>query len=86
MNLGLKPTSVTNDSICGTWEKLADALFSGGARNLQTQGWQAVGKEKAAWAEKIPPHMEVDKNASPSFCYFRDKLRHLLKHEYSRFV
>nr|VFJ49603.1 MAG: hypothetical protein BECKDK2373B_GA0170837_102525 [Candidatus Kentron sp. DK] len=35
----------------------------------------AVGAEKSRWAEKISPHMDVDKNRSPSFCYFRDRPR-----------
>lgn len=70
--------SYINDSICGTWEKLADAIVPGGAKSLQKQGWQAEGQAKALWASKIPPHMDVDHNLSPSFCYFRDKLRRLL--------
>jgi hypothetical protein len=69
--------SYVNDSICGTWEKLADAIFLGGAQSLSKLGWQAVGKEKSAWASNISPHMNVDINKSPSFCYFREKLRSL---------
>ncbi len=68
-----------NDSICGTWELLADAVYPGGARVLSDKGWQAVGKEKSVWAEKISPSMDVEINKSPSFCYFRDKLRELAK-------
>ena len=67
-----------NDSICGTWELLADALFTGGASRLKKRGWQAAGREKFVWAQKITPYMNVDKNASPSFCYFRDKIRELI--------
>jgi len=67
----------TNDSICGTWEKLADAVFSGGKQKLSKQGGQAIGLEKTNWANKIPLLMDVDNNLSPSFCYFRDKLRDL---------
>ena len=67
-----------NDSICGTWELLADALFTGGASRLKKRGWQVVGREKSTWAEKITVYMNVDKNKSPSFCYFRDKLRELI--------
>lgn len=67
-----------NDSICGTWELLADAVFSGGSSVLKNRGWQAAGREKFVWAQKITPYMNVDKNASPSFCYFRDKIRELL--------
>ena len=69
--------SYVNDSICDTWEMLADALFSGGANKLSQLGYQVVGQEKTTWAEKISPHMDVDNNLSPSFCYFRDKLRRL---------
>ena len=64
-----------NDSICGTWEKLADALYPGGHKKLSAQ--RQEGTEKFKWAERITPYMDVDKNASPSFKYFRDKLREL---------
>jgi len=67
-----------NDSICGTWETLADALFSGGAKKLSKAGWQTIGKEKATWAARISPQMNVNNNLSPSFCYFRNKLRRLI--------
>lgn len=63
------------DNICGTWEKLADAIFKGGSKKLQQDNWSAIGKEKSIWAEKIAPHIDINKNASPSFHYFRDKLR-----------
>ena len=70
-------SSYENDSICGMWELLADAVFSGGANELKKEGWQVVGREKSVWAEKITPHMNVDDNASPSFRYFREKVRNL---------
>ncbi|MDY6936580.1 MAG: hypothetical protein SWY16_02850 [Cyanobacteriota bacterium] len=70
--------SYKNDDICDTWEKLADAVFPGGSTNLSKKGWQAVGQEKTIWAKKISPLMDVEKNRSPSFCYFRDKLRSLI--------
>lgn len=63
-----------NDSICGTWEKLADAIYSGGLQKLAKLGYQTIGMEKFKWAEKISPNMDINKNNSPSFCYFRDKL------------
>ena len=66
-----------NDSICGTWECLANAVFPGGSQALSSKGWQAVGREKSDWAEKITPHMDFDHNRSPSFCYFIEKLRGL---------
>ena len=64
-----------NDSICGTWEKLADAVYPGGAAALSKKGWHAVGKEKSRWAEDISPSMDVDNNYSPSFRYFRNAVR-----------
>ncbi len=70
--------SYINDSICGTWERLADAVYPGGAAELSSKGWQAVGIEKSQWSEKISPHMDISNNASPSFIYFRQKLLELL--------
>lgn len=67
--------SYVNDSICGTWEKLADAVYPGGAKALSRKGWQAVGAEKTRWAAEIPSRMDVENNKSPSFCFFRDEIR-----------
>ena len=67
-----------NDSICGTWECLADAVSQGGANRLGNEGWKSVGREKSVWAERIAPHMNVETNTSPSFCYFRQKIRELI--------
>jgi hypothetical protein len=67
--------SYKNDSICGTWEILADAIYPGGRKALVRNGWQAVGKEKSIWAESISRHMDVESNKSPSFCSFRDSMR-----------
>lgn len=75
-------TTYINDAICGTWERLADALVSGGASALIDKGWQAVGKAKSEWAESITPYMNVNNNASPSFAYFREKMRELAGIEY----
>ena len=67
-----------NDSICDTWELLAEAIFVGGSSKLIKTGWQAVGRKKSEWAERITPNMDIDNNRSPSFCYFRDKIRGLM--------
>ena len=67
----------SNDSICGTWERLADVLYNGGSSELKNKGWQAVGREKSSWSKNIAPLMDVDSNASPSFRYFQGKLREL---------
>ena len=66
-----------NDSICGTWELLADAVYRGGSNQLKNEGWQTVGREKSNWSKTIAPHMDVNNNASPSFRYFREKVRGL---------
>ena len=66
-----------NDSICGTWEVLADAVYPGGASALSSKGRQAVGMEKSRWAESISPLMEIGSNRSPSFRYFRETVRSL---------
>lgn len=59
-----------NDSICGTWECLANALYPGGAGKLADAGWRAIGREKHNWAEKICPFMVIENNKSPSFKQF----------------
>ncbi len=47
--------SYVNDSICGTWEKLADAVYPGGEQALSAKGWQAMGQEKSKWAGLLRP-------------------------------
>lgn len=66
-----------NDSVCGTWERLANAVYPGGEEALAKKGWQGVGREKSIWAEKIAPCMDVESNQSPSFRYFKDTLQNL---------
>ncbi len=66
-----------NDSICGTWELLADAIFFGGHQKLVAQGWQRVGAEKSEWSINITPHMNLENNKSQSFCNFHRKLEEL---------
>ena len=58
--------SYINDSICGTWEKLADAVYQGGASALSAKGWQAVGVEKAKWAEEISSRILLTPKMLPS--------------------
>ena len=70
--------SYTNDAICGTWELLADAISQDGANGQKNKGWQAVGREKSIWAERIAPNMNVEVNKSPSFRYFRQKIQELM--------
>lgn len=69
--------SYVQDSICGTWEVLADAIHSGGALELNKSGWPAKGIAKSNWASTISPEMEVQRNLSPSFKYFINKLNQI---------
>ena len=67
-----------NDSICGTWELLADAVYKGGSKALMKKGWQEVGKQKSIWAEEISPYMNINENVSPSFNDMIKQLRNNL--------
>jgi hypothetical protein len=63
------------DSICGTWEVLADAIYPGGSRALLSQGWPLPGQVKHEWAARIGPIMQTDRNTSQSFNNLVSKLR-----------
>ncbi len=67
----------TQDSICGTWEKLADAIYPGGSQKLKQLRWPHIGQAKCEWAQKISPHLDVERNQSRSFQTFRDGIRKL---------
>lgn len=62
------------DSICGTWEVLADAVHPSGSAQLQRAGYRTAGKAKCEWAGRIAPQMDVNRNRSPSL---RDGVRGL---------
>lgn len=65
------------DSVCGTWEWLADAVHPGGSAAIKKAGWPLPGQIKYEWADRIGPGMTVDYNLSPSFGKFRDGVRRL---------
>ena len=65
------------DAICGTWEVLADAVHAGGSATLAKSGYPETGRAKCEWARKIAPHIDPDRNRSPSFRAFRDGVRRL---------
>ncbi len=69
--------SYAQDSICGTWETLADAVHAGGSASLKKAGYPDIGIVKCDWAEAITTHMDVDSNESKSFQVFRDGIRNL---------
>jgi hypothetical protein len=66
------------DSVCGTWELLADAIYPGGSAAIKKTGWPLPGQVKHEWAERIGPLLDLDRNVSPSFGKLRDGLRHLV--------
>ncbi len=66
------------DSVCDTWELLADAIHPGGFAAIKRAGWPLPGQIKCEWAEKIGPLLELDRNVSPSFGKLRDGLRRLV--------
>ena len=54
--------SYVQDSICGTWEVLADAIHPGGAEPLnQSRATRPAGMAKCEWARNIAPHMDMSK-------------------------
>lgn len=70
--------SYKQDSICGTWEKLAEIIYPDGFEALIKAGTKrsiSTLKQKQIWAKKISQFMDVDQNLSPSFQYFRDGLK-----------
>ena len=60
------------DSICGTWEILADVVFKGGIREIRKKkmSYVEIGKLKSEWAGKIGDYMVFEDNKSPSFQVF----------------
>jgi len=69
--------SYTQDSQCGTWEKLAEATYPGGLTKLGRYGKRSVRilEQKRIWAKEICPLLDVQTNQSPSFQAFRDGIR-----------
>lgn len=65
------------DSICGTWEMLADAIYPGGLKKMKKEcpTYNEKGKIKAEWAEKVGAFMDIENNKSPSFNYFINEVK-----------
>lgn len=70
--------SYKQDSICGTWERLADAVYPGGSAAIRKAGWPLPGQVKHQWADAIARHMNVEENKSPSFAKFRNGILGLI--------
>jgi hypothetical protein len=70
--------SYTQDSCCGTWEILADAIHPGGSQARKKAGWPIPGQVKCEWANRIGPLLDVENNDSPSFAKLREGLRRVV--------
>lgn len=64
--------SYVQDSICGTWELLADVIYPGGIQKIRRNkfSYVEIGKLKCEWSKNIGLHMDIDNNQSPSFNFF----------------
>jgi len=65
------------DSICGTWEILAEIVYEGGMKKFAKEcpTFVEAGKIKSEWAEKIGQHIDLENNKSPSFQFFIKEIR-----------
>lgn len=68
------------DSVCGTWEVLCQALLKERAQSLIRVGYPAIGQYKHEWAERISEYLEPQRNHSPSFRAFSKELHQTLRH------
>ena len=61
--------SYEQDSICGTWEVLADVVYQGGCKKLKKENpsYAGIGKVKSEWAKNSGQFMNIHNNQSPSF-------------------
>ncbi len=66
--------SYKQDSICNTWETLADVVYKGGQQDMKKQPFYERGKIKDEWAKKIGIHLNLEQNKSPSFKLFLDEI------------
>lgn len=66
------------DSVCGTWELLADMIHPGGRTAVQESGWPLPGTLKHEWADRIGPRLALEGNSSPSFNKLIEGLQRIL--------
>jgi len=78
--------SYEQDSICGTWEVLARAILGSKAEQVIRLGYPVVGQYKQDWARRIAPHLDPNRNQSPSFAHFRHRLEKALYREERRAI
>ncbi|MEO5377815.1 MAG: DUF4276 family protein [Magnetococcus sp. DMHC-6] len=74
-------SSYIQDSQCGPWETMADAIYPEGRMALCSSGKRSslVLAQKLKWTKAIAPKMDVERNTSPSFKCFRDGLRNAIR-------
>ena len=74
--------SYKQDSICGTWEVLANVVYKGGMVEIKRKKmpYMEIGKLKSEWAYNIAQKMVFDNNQSPSFNCFIESVRVRLSH------
>lgn len=67
-----KYSGYIQDSICDTWELLADMLTKNGIKEFLSKNHSVyeIGQKKYEWAEKIGKYMNIRNNKSPSFNRF----------------
>ena len=72
--------SYHQDSICGTWEVLACAVYPGGLLRFEKDcpTYIEKGKLKFEWATKIGSYMDLENNLSPSFNRFINEIKQRL--------
>lgn len=63
------------DSICDTWEFLADVIYPGGRKKMKKLPYGEIGRQKSIWANDIGTYMDFDNNSSPSFHSFLNEIR-----------
>ena len=65
------------DSICETWELLADAICPERIIGLKRMGYPVIGRRKSEWARRIGALIDMEHNASPSFNHFLRQIKGL---------
>ncbi len=68
--------SYEQDSICGTWETLAEAIYPGGIKKMKKDcpTYREIGTLKSEWAENIGSYIDVTRNKSNSFNFFINEI------------
>lgn len=76
--IATKCLNYCQDSICNTWEFMADMLTKGGSVQFYKQNptSEDIGKRKCEWAQCIGKYLDIHNNRSPSFNRLIYELEH----------